>query len=222
MKLQILIGVVAVVASAEAHAALYVESGGKYVWTELGQNSNPPPPRYGINPIAMGGINPAVDLAGYFQAGDQLRITRIAIGGDADITSGVARFALESVPASIGFSWLAGQTSTISRVPATTYNLGFTTGNGDAKNFVYGSLNVLLPIDAGFAVTWTHQLDFDGRYLQGTDIHGNSFSDPANSVRPWVEFEIVSNDANIVPEPSGTVVLGMALLGFMLRLRAKA
>ncbi len=92
-------------ATADAAAALYVESGGKYVWTEFGDRFQAPP-AMGTSPLPMGGIAPATDLAGLFLPGDQLRITRLAIGGDASFDSGVARFALASDPAGIAF--LAG------------------------------------------------------------------------------------------------------------------
>ncbi len=82
-----------------------------------------------------------------------------------------------------------------------------------AQGFVYGAVNVLLPADAGFGVTWTHQMDLDSIYLLGADIYGNAFSDAAG-VRAWVEFEIVSNQ---IPEPAGLAVLGMGLLGLALR-----
>ncbi len=149
-----------------------------------------------------------------FSSGDQIRITRLGIAGDADASSGPAAFGIVGDAGTPRVTFSAGQPI---QVPTVDYFLGVTpaTNSSGGRGFTYADVDILLAVDEGFTLDFLYQYDPDGRYAFGTDLLGNSFDDFAefgvtSTVRGWVQFEIVSSS---VPAPATILILVLGLLG---------
>ncbi|MFH1438221.1 MAG: hypothetical protein ABIJ56_21110 [Pseudomonadota bacterium] len=116
-------------------------------------------------------------------AGRRVHIVKLGICGDSDATSGPNVFT--AAGAGLSFTWECGQSTRGStHILAPTPNLG-----GNARGFSYADVNYLGNIGEPVDVTWTYHADWDGNLCQTTDSEGNSYSDVAGTVRPWVLYE---------------------------------
>ena len=131
-------------------------------------------------------------------SGYQIHITKVGIGGDSSAGSGDNIFSALSSSSNFNFSWVAGQQSN-----AATYRLaGTTVVSGAGYGFTYRDVDYTSNINDSVTIKWDYHYDWDGLYAYGTDILGNSYSDPASSVRVWVLYEYIA-----VPEPASLMML---------------
>ena len=123
--------------------------------------------------------------------GASILIKRIGICGDADSGSGPARFSVNG--AGLGFSWAAGQYQ-----PGQTHWLGTTPNvGGSARGFTYANVSYTGAVGQGVNVVFDLQNDWDGRYCNATDAHGNSYSDSSSTARVWIEYQYSSGGGGI-------------------------
>lgn len=165
-------------------------------------------------------VNPLNDVAG-FNIGDQLRISKIGLAGDAARHSGPGGFAITPDANSARFTFGAGQNLAIGQ-GAFDHFLGTTPQvSGRAHGFVYEDLDILLDVNEGFSLDFIYQYDRDGFYALGTDVLGNNFDDSAfsSTVRGWVQFEVVSGSSVPGPASASILVLGLGLLARRLMAR---
>src|SRR5688572_16729612 len=141
-------------------ATIIDSGGGQFVWTELVTFSSPCQP----SAVCQVGSIPG-------SPGSLIEIVNIAIGGDADATSGDAVFRL--VGGGLDFTWTSGQSGTIA-----TYDLGATppTGPGSDRGFTYsGPISFFATEGTSLNIFFVAHFDFDGRFTNATDILGNVF-----------------------------------------------
>lgn len=197
---KIVMAVALICAQHGAQAAVINSGGGQFVWTDLvgalGQTTCDLAP---CNLSSISGLT-----------GSSIKITRIGIGGDSDATSGDNTFRLFG--GGLDFTWTAGQENF-----SATYDLGATPLSGTSRGFAYSPVLSLLANDgASLNIQWTHHTDFDLLYTDATDVLGNVFNDIDSlaSIRPWIQFEYVSNQQQI-PEPGSLALLGLGIAALL-------
>ncbi|NUM36006.1 MAG: PEP-CTERM sorting domain-containing protein [Candidatus Brocadiae bacterium] len=141
-------------------------------------------------------------------SGYKIQITKIGIGGDSSPASGDNIFSATSSSSNFSFSWVAGQ-----QTNSATYRLaGTTVVSGAGYGFTYRDVDYTSNINDSVTIKWDYHYDWDGLYAYGTDILGNSYSDPASSVRVWVLYEYIA-----VPEPASLMMLVLGCFGLLLK-----
>jgi hypothetical protein len=114
-----------------------------------------------------------------------VRILKLGICGDADVSSGQQGFrAFDG--AAMNFTWGAGQLNQGNA----TYVLAPTpaTGGGSERGFSYLDVNVLAAPGASVAVEFALRFDWDGRFCSASDENGTSFVDAASTARAWIKY----------------------------------
>ncbi|NUM34380.1 MAG: PEP-CTERM sorting domain-containing protein [Candidatus Brocadiae bacterium] len=188
-------------ANATIISGYVINSGnGQYVYTGL--------VGAGSSTQATGTVGQVSVLVGTLNllAGQQIRITKIGIGGDSKVDSGDNRFRL--VGSGLDFTWVSGQ-----QAVAATYRLAGTPYTGQQSRFTFYNVDITSNTGGSLSLYWDYHYDYDSVYLVDTDPLGNAFNDSAylSSIRPWIQFEYVN-----VPEPSSMILMGFAFLGMMI------
>ena len=118
--------------------------------------------------------------------GARVVITKLGICGDADASTGPARFRANG--ASLDFTWWAGAWN-----PGATHQLSPTpTKSGNARGFSYLPVYYQGAIGQGVTITWDYYNSWGGRWCEDTDELGKAYKDPTSSVRTWLKYEYVS------------------------------
>jgi hypothetical protein len=116
--------------------------------------------------------------------GRKVRIVKLGICGDADMTSGMQGFrAYDGM--GLDFTWGAGQAN---QGPATyflqpTPNLG-----GAARGFSYMTVDLLTQAATTVQIDFQFRFDYDGLFCQAMDEDGVSYTDMGSSVRAWLKY----------------------------------
>jgi hypothetical protein len=138
------------------------------VFSEVGLNSNNIPHTFGtINGLP----------------GRSIKILKIGICGDSDSGSGAN--VIQVTGGGLNFTWEAGQNAQNS-----TYVLDPTptTGSGSERGFSYQTVNHVANEGQTITIKWTYHYDWDGRFCSASDTEGNSYNDPAYSIRSWILY----------------------------------
>ncbi|MCK6551781.1 hypothetical protein L6R52_38460, partial [Myxococcota bacterium] len=119
--------------------------------------------------------------------GKRIHVTRVAICGDADQSSGMQGFRAYDGQG-LDFTWGAGQNNSGNA----TYVLAPTQPTiGAGRGFSYGDVSLYGAVGAPLTIDFQFRYDWDGRYCDATDTAGHRFTDPASSVRAWVRYQYV-------------------------------
>jgi hypothetical protein len=133
------------------------------VWSEVGTSAQ--------NPTVTLGTIPAM-------AGKSIKIKKLGICGDSDVSSGPNQF--KATGGGLNFTWETGQSNY-----GSTYDLP---AQGTYTLFTYQDVSHTALAGEPVTIEWTYHYDWDGKYCGSSDSEGNSYSDPASSVRAWVLY----------------------------------